>query len=322
MDRSQALAAFRALLRPVTFAQNEFERDLANLCERQIRNLFKSVPVAAYKFTLRAYWIPCVCRSLVPDLYPRYGLGLGIPNCYHLAFQRTTLELLHLHRSLRGIPTTTINPVLEWYLQAPEGLAFWMKRFDNWLTYTKLSFSHFLTKQSYDLIYSPLNLSNSVLLGIIARSNLSKLKEFLPRLGQDSPESARLFEKQLKTSPRRWKHSFIDTWLIETWPIIDQYRWSFYDIQKVLSAIDIRQYNSKRLREYSKSNEIKERAKKLGLSRIASLRPGRPKEPDETSSANLIVNAPPMTALALGIHPIAENIHKWFNRNDLKAINR
>ena len=114
----------------------------------------------------------------------------------------------------------------------------------------------------------------------LSPKTLSKyVSEFKQRQQNGSRESEFFHKWALGTGTEpRWDHPEIDLWLIEIWPMVDQYVWTYPDIYKPLLA---KFGNDERFQDagvLKRPKTLRDRCEWLGLplSELARRRRGRP----------------------------------------------
>jgi hypothetical protein len=289
---------------PFECAKGSFEREFVALAYRPIEKYLDSVPPHARRLAFRADFLPRVCGGLVKALYPSNGWALGLHNCYRLAGERTVLEYLHRGNELFQNPMSiSERSIIQLYLNGPDNLIFWENRFNSWLEFTLRSWSLFIRKQTKAILTraSPAKYEGTIL-GIIARTVKPSSLDFATLL---SPENISFFKK--KAQPASWKRGSVDSWLMEVWPIVKQYCWTYHDLQKAISEIG--ELDSSEF--FETPDRIKDRCKTvLRLHLSASAKKGRPYEPKFNGK---VFYRPPLFVLATRLSPVTYCVDNLFS---------
>jgi hypothetical protein len=303
-------AAGIAIDKLLPFAENEIERALIDLIYSTRPNLFAGCndPLKAL-FLLRAIHIPIICRGLLNQEYntDEGKLWLGSFVAYSVAYERT-----HLERSARAIHQAHLNQmaserlrkpaaiglgkeVRTWFDEVAEGYEFWISRFDQWLEYAMRSLDHCMDCQSSDYRQSWGNMKQSIHLGILKCLDELPEERFASFIDQTNATVAtrRMYNKHAKKRSTKPRHLKFDSWLIECWPAVLEYGWSYKDLQRVA----IQKFNELSYIKLTENpKELKKRCNKLHLvtSAKGQKKYGRPRD-----TLNPIM--PPMYVVALAI---------------------
>lgn len=303
---------FEGLLQPkgpFACAEGSFEQKIVKLAHGPIAKYLNSVPDQARKLAFRADWLPRICRDAVNELYPSHGWALGLFNCYRLAGERTFAEYIFRKSNYFKQPLTKVMPVIEHYLSGPDSLIFWEKRFDQWLRSAIHSWSYFLLKQAGTMFKPSPKELEATLTGIIARHISSRTLE-LPSLVEPEMMWRFLKAKEAETQNLRCKRIDVDTWLLEIWPIVTEYLWTYHDLQKATYQINGRDPD----RFFKSPAQVRDRCKKvLNLKLSPKVSRGRPLEPKKSKKTDAdIYYRPALFDLAKKIYPISPDVTAWF----------
>jgi hypothetical protein len=213
-----------------------------------------------------------------------------------VAFERTLFERLYRARvQAKILPNgdeqyvkwATANlgsNVLNWFDHADEGYAYWLSRFDQWHEYAMRSVDHWMGCQSIDYRQMIGKMKGAALLGIL--KNLGELPENRIEDLLDEVNSTETTRKVfLKNSKKRRTtppNLEFESWLIESWPLVLEYGWSYRDIQRVANERFDNDPSIQRLIEVVK--DIKKRCKKIGLEQSPArrIKVGRPSQAESS----------------------------------------
>ncbi len=242
-------------------------------------------------FYFRCFIVPAWCSAVVQwakQTYSPIPLWLGDLGAHIVANERWKLEAALLK------PEST-NLVQE---MEP---GFWLKRFQEWRTAAEQSLNLYLRKQSYAL-RTETNNREAALLGFLDRHCDGLPPEiFSSELARIcTPCAAKAFADAKRSKGKvQWTMPQFETWMIETWPIVTLYGWSYHDVWLV--ACDLFEFSTKiPLGKKARPTEDRCKALNLKLSIAGSARIGR--------QAGCEV---PMQSLAKWVAPIGADKELW-----------
>jgi hypothetical protein len=264
-------------------------------CDDQERIIAKHIPEVAIghisrfptraerQFAFRCFWVPYemigVCESAF--LAPKGKVW----NVWRFA-------LLVAHsRMLKEMCAWEQDPRLGWWEESRAGRAcqWWMRRYDAHLRAIDNSYRYWVRRRCPDCCHDKPELAAASRYGFIQRVDveglprecvgeiLSKMKE---REQSGSRESEFFHRNAIGKLEPRWDFPDIDLWLIEGWPFVDQYGWTYRDVYDLVLA---KFGSDPALVEscvFTSATTLKERCELLGLrlSALAQDRHGRPKK--------------------------------------------
>ncbi len=318
--RAQTTAGI-AIDKLMPFAENEVELKMMQIIHTARPNLFEGMPDPLQAlFLLRAIHIPIICRGILYNeaINNNESVGwLSALSAYSVAFERTLFErLFRAKLQAKYFPkgaqqfenwaaVTLGNNMLNWFDHANEGYGYWLSRFNQWHEYAMRSLDHYLGSQSIDHREMTGKMKEAAHLGIL--KNLEELPEnrvadLLDEVNS-TKETRKMYRKNAKkrrTTPANLEFA---SWLIELWPLVLEYGWSYRDVQRVAAEKYESDSSIQKLIEFIK--ELKKHCKKIGLkiSRVGSFRIGRPRGDEKAVY-------PAMFQVALFIDGLVD--HEWF----------
>jgi len=276
--------------------------DLISLaCDGQEIIIARNVPHAAIKhislfptheerqFALRCFWVPYemvgICQKQF--LSPKGRAG----KIWQFAV------LIAHGRMLREMCAWGHDPRVSWWINATaaDACKWWMGRYDSYLSAIDASFHHWMKRKCPDCCHEQPELAAASRYGFIQRIDVEGLPAncvsgVLTRMKEQEKHGSReseFFYKNAKgiVEPR-WDYPDIDLWLIEIWPLVEQYGWTYKEVCELAFhkfGGDNTMVNASVL---NNSKALKERCQKelgLCLSPLAQQRKGRPKKCDDVT---------------------------------------
>lgn len=277
-------------------------------------------------FHLRAVLLPTLFHEVLrkwTDPAEPVRLGLGEFSSYILAHRRTRLECLlrSIHRDQAHGGTQPMHTVLRGHEDsgktlmqlveaAPEGYRFWLRRFDDWRRAAMASRQHHLKRccpgtgaAEQEVVHASL-VAGAGELGWLPAILLTPLIAGFPWECEAAVKKLLYYHKKLKGLKRnqrpeiRLRPEEIDTWLIEAWPVIQEYNWRYDDVWRVARL----RFCYPRGHSLESPEEIEDRCRYLGLrlSLESQRKRGRRKP-----------TVPPLRDMALLISGIAAEPREW-----------
>lgn len=244
---------------------------------------------------------------------------------YVLALERTCLELLirwkiRVSRSRSGEPEPQLadwrrRPLVKWFDKAPEGYIFWLRRFHDWRNSARKSFLYYIGKHAPDTRHFDPTVRWPAFLGMMQKFfdlPVSVFGGMLDKLASD-PWAAEIFQRNAHKRESHLTGLALNTWLIEIWPLVTTYHWTYSDVLLTAGAKFASSSNS--LKTVS---QIEDRCKSLELYLSASgqNKTGRPRKKDEGAPV-----LSPFGSLALFIESIGCDEADWIRgQSDLAAL--
>jgi len=248
---------------------------------------------------------------------------------YVLAQKRTCTEMVlrwHEKRRADGITKgwdseaalkVWRKPLREWFENPQEGHEFWLRRFVQWRAAAGSSFKYYMGKRCRDVEHPDPVIAKAAFAGAV--ENLSGIPEvllldILRHIGAGGRRAKSAYHKNAgdpKTATCKCLE--LDTWLLEIWPLVTHYDWTYHDVWMVAN----RKFNTPEESPFEKSAQMRDRCKDalgLRLSEMARRSSGRPPEPRESH----VVTLPSLHALASGIVSIGEAPGDWIRGEVLR----
>ncbi len=317
------------------FANNEFEWEVASaLCKVKPELLIPCRDPLQGLFLFFCYYIPLFCRITV---HQQHTCARDIPlwlwehSTYLLAYERLCLEGYWRWRRKQR-PKNDAGPArVEGSAKAPkksfagwfcsQGYLYWLKRFRSWRGAALKSFHYYMRKNSRKVTDPDPQIRRAALFGALKRfSELpggvfgQELKTLLAL-----PSTQRVFQRS-RGRKSVLRGLVLNTWLIESWPVVTEYEWTYHDVQKAAAQ----KFESYAMSENLISSEtspkavgpsedespldtakrIEDRCKSLGL-RLSSGGRAKAGKPLVTEVA------PPFCTLTCAIDGIAHDPAKW-----------
>ena len=226
--------------------------------------------------------------------------------CNVLARERMSLEFI-----LRKNPIPGGN-LLGTMLTCPEGPKYWQARFDQWHRAAQQSYAYFISRQFPDV--RKLNPAQAKAALVGAMEKLSgglppKLfSDTLARIESDTSLLTAFTKNATRTRLGRRGQPELDTWLLEIWPLVTEYGWSYHQVWEIAHA------------KWDSDDEcldsvtrLEDRCKKqlgLRLAPAGKAKRGRPPGISEDSKVPL-PPLPPLAALAIGIKSLGATRETW-----------
>jgi hypothetical protein len=205
---------------------------------------------------------------------------------------------------IAGLP----EPTIEWFIDPPEGYAYWSKRFDAHFAACLDSFKYWMRlkcKDSYELTQK---LGDAAITGTIEH-----LTPFPANLIGSVLENLR--KSHTKALAAFYKNAYkpiaapvsadpaLDTWLFEAWPLVVQNGWRYPQIL----ALAKRRFSQRTDKPLTRPDQIEARAERLEL----HFGPGVSKGGAPPATARIQSPFQPIPLLAVFIQGFAELENKW-----------
>jgi hypothetical protein len=235
------------------------------------------------QFAFRCFWVPF-------EMVAACEQAFNSPQGRAWSVWQFALLLAH-SRMLREMAAWRNDPRQSWWepQSAANACGWWMECYDEYQHAIDAAYQYWLKRRCLDSRHDQPKLAAAASFGFVQREDVGGLPagvvgrllaEFKKREQTGSREAA-LFHKNANpqgASDPRWDYPDIDIWLIEVWPLISQYNWTYKEAYELLLAKfgDDDAYSDASV--LGRVGALKERCELLGLrlSPLAQERTGRP----------------------------------------------
>lgn len=278
--------------------------DLVSLaCDGQEQIIARNVPDAAIEhislfptreerqFALRCFWIPYemvgICQKQF--LSPKGRAG----KIWQFAV------LIAHGRMLQEMCAWGHDPRVSWWhpRMAAKACQWWMESYDSYLRAIDAAYCHWMKHKCPDCSHEQPELAAASRYGFIQRVDVEGLPAncvsgVLTRMKEQEKIGSRASEFFHKNAnPKgivepRWNYPDIDLWLIEIWPLVKQYGWTYKEVCDLAFNKFGGDDTMVHVSVVNDSKALKERCQKelgLRLSPLAQQRKGRPKKCDDAT---------------------------------------
>jgi hypothetical protein len=301
------------------FAQNPLEEKIIRQLHQVKPGLllrYKN-PISALCF-LRTVFIPVFCATYIKQAVKRSATKpfyLGGFAAYVRGLERALAECRVRTRHRTGKSPKTIHSsqgIFQTFTNSPEGGLFWMLRFDQWRSHAEKSWQYYISKRSIDVRKLRGELKWAAVLGVLKNEDSLPEELFAEAVRSINERSAskRIFKKNADPARHdlKLKNETLNTWLIEIWPVVTEYRWNSRDLRRV--AHKRFEDNIDEKSEISipdRLKELKDYCGNLGLYFAKEVRDQRGRPTKTPVGATL----PFMGALAYGIRSLVGSDLEW-----------
>lgn len=273
----------------LSFACDDQEKIIArHIPEAAIEHLSRFPTRGERQFAFRCFWVP----------YEMVGVcekAFSSPKETVLSVSQFGLNIAH-SRMLKEMCAWEMDPrVSWWYPQAhANACRWWMQRYDSYREAIDCAYGYWIKRKCPDCCHEHPALAAASRYGFLQRVDaegwspkiVGELLAGMKQREQKGSRESEFFYRNAKGTPEpRWDYPDIDLWLIEIWPLVKQYGWTYKDVCDLAFnkfGGDDKMLNASVLND---SKALKERClKELGLrlSLFAQQRKGRPKKCDDT----------------------------------------
>jgi hypothetical protein len=228
----------RELLKGISLRNDLEKAVVADLPEAFFEPLKKYRTPAGRTFIFRCFLVAPFSFGFVGYLkreHPTWPYFVHLPLSYFLAHSRTVREM-SFQNALTGPLDSKIAHAT--FALDEDRYPYWLERFESWRSAVDRSFWFCLERKGGVLSYSSPELINAASLGAI--QNLWRgLPEAMfgrieAELRQESESARKVFLRQAaETKTIKWHWPRLDLWLIEIWPLVLGYRWTYLDTWNV-----------------------------------------------------------------------------------------
>lgn len=269
----------------LSFACDDQERIIArHIPEAAIEHLSRFPTREERQFAFRCFWVPyemvgvCEKEFSSPKHRVRFVSQFGL----HTAHSRMVKEMCAWEMDPR---------VSWWYPQARDNACrWWMQRYDSYLQAIDCAYGYWMKRKCPDCCHEQSDLAAASRFGFVQRVDvegwppkvLGELLAAMKKREQTGSRELEFFYKNANpkgTLKPKWDYPDIDLWLIEIWPLVKQYDWTYKDV----CDLAFKKFGGDEMVNASVLNDskaLKDRCQKelgLRLSLLAQQRKGRPK---------------------------------------------
>jgi len=196
------------------------------------------------KFASRQFIFRCFSVAPISSSFMRYldetktniGYHIHQPNSYVLAHSRTVREMI----AEKDLILNDDEPNGGELVCGEEKFGHWLERFELWRRAVERTFWYTLDKKGRATNYLDTKQKEAARLGTIYRLWTERgfppimAGSFLPQLLRRSTRDFNVFLEQSRAPIRRdWRHEALDLWLIEIWPLVVGFNWTYAETWRV-----------------------------------------------------------------------------------------
>jgi hypothetical protein len=279
----------------LSFACDDQERIIArHIPEAAIEHLSRFSTREERQFAFRCFWVP----------YEMVGVcekAFSSPKGRVLFVWQFGLLIAH-SRMLKEMCAWGQDPRASWWYPsaAAKACRWWMQRYDSYREAIDCAYGYWMKRKCPDCCHEQPDLAAASRYGFVQRVDVQGLPskilgELLAGMKEREQKASRESEFFLKnakgTSEPRWVYPDIDLWLIEVWPLVKQYGWTYKEVCDLAFSKFGGDNTMVNVSVLNNSKALKERCQDelgLHLSSIAQERHGRPKKSDDTAGPSYV----------------------------------
>ncbi len=258
--------------------------------DRAVEHLNQFATEEERRFAFHCVWLPLATQwALEKAFSSAKGRGFYVPEF--------GLVLAH-SRMLWEMRAWELDPRFVWWRgpQHTSTACRWATElYDSHLVAIKAAYCHWMRRKCPDCSHDQPELARASRYGFAQRVDskgvpakfLGELLAFFKERERDGSRETEFFYKNASpnVTETRWDQPDIDLWLIEIWPLVERYGWTYVDVYRLALAKFGERDDVGNSRVLDRANALAERCESLGLhlSDLGRRRPGRPKDYDPSA---------------------------------------
>jgi hypothetical protein len=283
---------------------NNFEKDVEdNLSKAGVALIRQARTPQGQQFLFRCFIMPAFSVRVFGEAQKKFRTlpyFIQEPWSYVLAHSRMVKEMVHQE----ALALSDTEPATGEWKCNEDKYALWLQRFDLWRTAIDRAFWYYVTKKGSVTKYEQGRFAWAAELGTIQKQwglPAAFLGRIVDGMRQRSEKESKIFHLSAAGSPPiRWDCPELDLWLIEIWPLVEGYDWTYLDVWRVANMkfpTAPQKIPPPLQTAEALSNHCKMKGLNLRLSKAAQQRGGRPRGGRTLSQ----LPPPPLSHLALEI---------------------